>query len=130
MDLELHMHLDRYDGRDLDDVDREILKDYRAPLKTIAPSKARAFLHLFSSPVGYAANYYSYKWAEVLDADAFTRFHDAGVISPEVGQAFRETILSKGNSKPVDELYRDFMGRDPELEPLLVRSGLAEESAA
>lgn len=130
LDLELHLHLDRYRGRDLDEVDGEILDGYKAPLATPTPSMARRFSHLFSSPTGYAAGYYSYKWAEVLDADAFTKFHDAGVISESVGHEFREHILSKGNSLPVDELYRRFMGRDPELEPLLVRCGLAEPNVA
>ncbi len=124
LDLELHIHLEAWLGTELDSVDRELLADYRPPLKSETPSMLRRFSHIFGSPTGYAAGYYSYKWSEVLDADAFTRFQTEGILNPETGRSFREQILSKGNSAPADELYRRFMGRDPELEPLLVRAGL------
>lgn len=124
IDLELHVHSERWADADLDEVDREILAEYTAPLKTRTPSMLRRFSHIFGSPTGYAAGYYSYKWAEVLDADAFSRFQRDGILNSDTGRAFREHILAQGNAAPPDELYRRFMGRDPELEPLLSRSGV------
>ena len=125
LDLFLHRTLAR---KDFDDLEKEIqsaLEEYFPKRKSPARTITHRFSHLFSSPVGYAAAYYSYKWAEVLDADAFTRFQKEGVMNPDVGHQFREHILSKGNSLPPDQLYRNFMSREPKAEALLQRSGLS-----
>ena len=81
-----------------------------------------AFGHIFSG--GYAAGDYSYKWAEVLDADAFSLFKEKGIFDRETAMSFRENILAKGNLEDADVLYRRFRGRDPRPEALLEREGM------
>ena len=80
------------------------------------------FHHIFGG--GYAAGYYGYKWAEVLDADAFSVFKQKGIFNREVAQSFRDNILSRGGTEDPMVLYKKFRGREPSLEPLLERSGL------
>ena len=77
--------------------------------------------HIFSG--GYSAGYYSYKWAEVLEADAFEKFKDDGIFNQNTAKSFRENILSQGNIKHPMELYKDFRGREPKVEALLKRDG-------
>jgi len=86
-----------------------------------------SFSHIFAG--GYAAGYYSYKWAEVLAADAFSLFEEKGIFDPAAGQAFREHILEAGGSHEPAELFRAFRGRDPDVAALLRHSGITDEAA-
>lgn len=81
------------------------------------------FNHIFSG--GYSAGYYSYKWSEVLDADAFEAFKETSLFDPQTAASYRENILSKGGSNDPMELYKKFRGREPSTQPLLKRDGLA-----
>lgn len=83
-----------------------------------------SFSHIFAG--GYAAGYYSYKWAEVLEADAFQLFKEKGIFNKEVAESFRKNILSRGNIEDADVLYRNFRGRDPKPEALLEKLGMTE----
>ena len=125
--VDLALHQDYQPARDGDVMayGREVLQAHSSTTLPEDYAMLAGFGHIFAHPVGYAAGYYSYKWAEVLDADAFTRFKKEGITNPEVGRAFRDAILSKGNSEEAEKLYQDFMGRGPELDPLLERAGLA-----
>lgn len=86
---------------------------------------ANSFGHIFAG--GYGAGYYSYKWAEVLSADAFSRFEEEGIFNADVGQAFRQTVLAQGASRPAMDLFVEFRGRPPEVDALLRHSGIAVE---
>jgi oligopeptidase A len=125
MDLWMHRRAQEFAGlADVEPAARALIQDCLIPTEPPAPTIVKRFTHIFADPVGYAAGYYSYKWAEVLDADAFTRFQTEGIFSAKVGTQFVEHILSKGNSVDPAELYRAFMGREPDLGALLRRSGL------
>lgn len=126
MDLDFHIETAKYKDCDLEKYWNETLADYLVPTAFPQVSMARKFLHLFSEPTGYAAGYYSYKWAEMLEADCFTRFLNEGILNPETGRDFREKILAHGNAAPAETLFRDFMGRAPDPAALLKREGLAK----
>ncbi len=120
LDLALHTEYDA--GRDGDAVNwvSDLLESF-TPSRTFAETHPLpSFLHIFSG--GYAASYYSYLWSEVLEADMFTRFRDAGVFDAEVGQEYLDTILSAGDRADPQLLFRTFMGRDPDPEALLTRN--------
>ena len=124
VDLALHRDVDPNSDINLLEYARSVLQEFSAAELPRDYAMIVSFTHLFASPVGYGAGYYSYKWAEVLDADAFTLFQRDGIFSPVVGGRFRDRILSRGDSEDPADLYRSFMGRDPDPDALLERSGL------
>ena len=123
MDYGLHVE---YLGEEKDgnvvDYARKIQQRFSAAPLPPDYAMAASFSHIFAG--GYAAGYYSYKWAEVLDADCFTRFAKEGVFNAKTGNDFRRKILEKGNTEDPNVLFRDFMGRAPDPEALMRRSGL------
>jgi len=127
-DMRLHSEFDPESGRAalagsavlalLDEVRREVAV-------LVPPAWNRfpnSFSHIFAG--GYAAGYYSYKWAEVLSADAYSLFEEKGVLNPEAGRRFRDEILAVGGSRPAADSFRAFRGREPSVDALLRHSGM------
>jgi oligopeptidase A len=125
LDLALHTEYDASRDGDVLDYARRVLGAYNPAKLPADYAMLAGFLHLFASPIGYAAGYYSYKWAEVLDADAFSRFQNEGVLSSKLGAEFRDKVLALGDSRDPMDLFVSFMGRDPRPEALLERQGLS-----
>lgn len=107
---------------DVDAFEKKVLDSIEVLPPVKGTNMSVAFGHIFEG--GYAAGYYGYKWAEVLDADAFELFKQKGIFNREVAQSFRENILSKGGSEHPMELYKRFRGQEPSTDALLKRSGL------
>jgi len=102
------------------------LEGYRVNVPEVPPRyRTTYFAHIWDG--GYEAGYYAYLWAEVLDHDAYAWFKENGGLTRANGQKFREMILSRGGTRDAAELYREFRGRDPSVEPLLVERGLKPE---
>jgi peptidyl-dipeptidase Dcp len=123
LDMAMHMQAS-YDNFDLSKFENDELERLGMPQGIVMRHRPTHFQHLFSGS-HYAAGYYVYLWAEVLDADAFDAFLESGnIFSPEVASKARQYIYSAGNSQAPDELYRTFRGRDPVIEPMLKKKGL------
>lgn len=123
--FDFRLHLE-YAGHDSAAI-QKLLDEVRDQVAVITPPAfnrfQNSFAHIFAG--GYAAGYYSYKWAEVLSADAFSLFEEKGLFDYPTGQAFLHTILEQGGSRDPLELFIEFRGREPSIEPLLRHTGIA-----
>lgn len=120
IDMAWHTNTSTIDN--IEEFEKDTLKKTTLFDKVEGTTISSHFGHIFGG--GYAAGYYSYKWAEVLEADAFESFKENGIFNKEIALAFRENILSKGNLKNPMELYKNFKGREPKVDALLKRDGL------
>jgi oligopeptidase A len=127
LDWRIHAEYDLTKGSRI----REILGELRERFAQIkAPEFSRfenSFAHVFGG--GYAAGYYSYKWAEVLAADAFAAFQESGLFDREVAERFRKSILEIGGTRDIGDAFEEFRGRPPSIEPLLEQSGILNDQA-
>lgn len=122
-DFSLHMQYGREEFKGI----QSLLDNVRSRVSVVIPPAFNRFQHGFSHIFagGYAAGYYSYKWAEVLSADAFSKFEEEGIFNRQTGEAFLQNILEKGGSQKAMELFKAFRGREPKIDALLHHNGLA-----
>ncbi|UZE96118.1 oligopeptidase A [Alkalimarinus alittae] len=122
--FDFRLHAEYSDSNPVDVAD--VLQDVRDKVAVLKPPAftrfQNSFSHIFAG--GYAAGYYSYKWAEVLAADAFSKFEEKGVFDQKTGQGFLQAILEQGGSREPMELFVEFRGREPSVEPLLHQTGI------
>jgi oligopeptidase A len=123
-DLQMHQQADITSAAEI----QQILDQVRSEIAVVETPAINCFQngfsHIFAG--GYAAGYYSYKWAEVLSADAFAAFEEEGIFNPETGNRFLQCVLEQGGSRPAMESFRCFRGREPEIEALLRHSGISQ----
>jgi oligopeptidase A len=121
-DFRLHRE---YSGGGSEEI-QDLLDAVRAEVAVIPVPDFNRFQHGFSHIFagGYAAGYYSYKWAEVLSADAYARFEEEGIFNTDTGESFRREILARGGSAEPMTLFKAFRGREPSIDPLLRHSGI------
>ena len=123
-DFRLHAEYDPANPQDPQAVLDQVRRDVAVVQAPAVNRFQNSFSHIFAG--GYAAGYYSYKWAEVLSADAFSRFEEEGIFNAQTGESFLHEILQQGGSKAPMELFINFRGREPSIEALLRHSGLGE----
>ena len=110
--------------------EKEVLEGYGLIPEIEPRYRSNYFAHIFSSSTGYSSGYYAYLWSEILDADGFAAFKQAeNIFDPEVAARLKKWVYEAGGLKPADELYRNFRGSDPSIEPLLEGRGFAVEEA-
>lgn len=128
-DLALHRDYDPSSGQDPIALVTEVTAPLEIRPEFASGDRLNRFTHIFSG--GYAAGYYSYKWSEVLDADAFSRFKREGIFNEATGRDFARLVLARGDSEDAGQIFRDFMGRDPDLGALIRRNlGALDEAVA
>ncbi|MDH4216148.1 MAG: M3 family metallopeptidase [Gallionella sp.] len=125
-DMLMHSNFEAGGGKSI----LQLLDEVRTEVAVLIPPAFNRFPHSFSHIFsgGYAAGYYSYKWAEVLSADAYSLFEEQGVLNPDVGARFRSEILAVGGSREAMQSFAAFRGREPNMDALLRHSGLLETS--
>jgi oligopeptidase A len=123
-DMLMHSNFNVGEGKSI----LQLLDEVRAEVAVLIPPEfnrfPQSFAHIFAG--GYAAGYYSYKWAEVLSADAYSLFEESGVLNPDVGARFRAEILAMGGARPAMASFTAFRGREPSMDALLRHNGLVE----
>jgi oligopeptidase A len=121
-DFRMHMEAKPMTGADIQNVLDQVRSEFAVNIPPAFTRFQHAFGHIWSGP--YSAGYFSYKWAEVLAADGFSKFAENGVLSRATGEEFLHNVLEPGSSKPMMELFAAYRGREPSIDALLKYSGL------